>query len=544
MTTRKKSLVFILLVLALWLPHAPVAQGQSGSAVPNEYIWHFQTGTTRTQAHTAVNAAGGNVQRYLALPGTALVNLSDEAQVEALRNNPATAYLEPNLLRQTALSPDDPSRGQQWALTTIGAESAWDVTTGAGQVIAVLDEGVDLNHPDLAPHLLAGYDYVDGDSFPAPTRSGEIHGSHVTGIANAMTNNGVGIAGIAWNANTMPMRIIGPVGATSADIAEAIVDATDAGADVINLSLAGPGWIKIERDAVNYAAARGVVIVAAAGNENTSTPYYPASYDHVLSVANTTSSDTRSGSSNYGFFVDIAAPGSGIYSTIYDDGYGELSGTSMSAPYVAGTAALVRAAGLATTPTEIAEALLCSTLDLGDAGRDDYYGWGRLRADQAVRYVPGSTTCQPYVANDDFDNAQVITSSSYTSTLDASAATAWEDDPALPCGDVAHHTIWYRFEPPIEQDYTISTNGSTYDTIMGVYFGPRGGLYAVGCNDDSGEHETSALTLSGSPGDVFYIMIAATDHHELGTLAFSIQSWVPSGCNILPGTSTVICATE
>jgi subtilisin family serine protease len=244
----------------------------------------------------------------------------------------------------------------------------------------------------------------------------------------------VGIAGVAWDARTLPVRIISETGASSTRIALGILYATDHGATVINLSLGGPGWVKIERDAVNYAAAHGVLVVASAGNDNTSIPDYPASYDHVISVASTTSSNSRSSFSNFGQYIDVAAPGSAIYSTLYDNTYGALDGTSMASPQVAGVAALVRAAGHATTLDQINEALLCSSDDLGSSSWDQYFGWGLIQADAAVNYLPGTNACLPHVAHDQIETARVITmgGGSYQNVVNISDATSWNSDPN-PC---------------------------------------------------------------------------------------------------------------
>jgi subtilisin family serine protease len=513
--------------------------------VPNEYVLHYRPGTSAAAVKALVAASGGTIVGQIPELNAVAVRIPLRAAASALGAEPDILSLEPNPVRKLAVTPDDPGRSSQWGLNAIHVYNAWDMTLGTGQIVAILDTGSDLDHPDLAAHLQSGYDFVDDDAVPAPDPAftNQWHGTHVNGIANAVTNNGTGIAGVAWDARTLPVRIVDGEGASSFNIADGIVYATDHGARVINLSLGGPGWVKIERDAVNYAAAHGVIVVAAAGNDGDDIPFYPASYDHVISVASTTNTNGRSSFSNYGSYIDIAAPGSEIYSTLYDNAYGYAYGTSMAAPHLSGVAALVWSEGHATTAEDVTEALLCSALDLGAGGWDPFFGWGLVQADSAVNYIPGTKACLPSVAIDDFDSARPIGwNVNYSDTLDISHATSWVDDPA-PCAGETNRTVWYRFDAPLPGSLRLDTLGSTYDTVLSVYSGSRGALTMLACNDDA-SGTTSAVSVGVDVGQTVYVMVSSPDFEtDMGTLTLHalFDYTAPSNCQPVPGSSTVFC---
>jgi subtilisin family serine protease len=271
---------------------------------------------------------------------------------------------------QTAAT--DPRSAEQWALqgdAPMGIDSAWRQTTGADVTVAIIDSGIDLGHPDLAPNLwtnpgeipgngvdddsngyiddVHGYDFIDGDGTPQDANG---HGTHVAGIVGARGGNGIGGAGVAWRARLMAVRVLdGQARGTTAGVADGIHYAVDNGARIINLSLAGPTSTPDLENAVRYAQARGVLIVAAAGNDGldlTNSPTYPAAYgeDNVLGVAATTRDGGLSSVSDYGPGADVAAPGEQILSTALGGGYEWRTGTSMAAPAVAGALVLLAAA--------------------------------------------------------------------------------------------------------------------------------------------------------------------------------------------------------
>lgn len=336
--------------------------------------------------------------------------------LDALRLDPNVEAAEPNYLLKAAgvttdtVTPNDPYFFQQWGLTQIGAESAWAVEQGnTGFTIAILDTGVDLNHPDLVDRLwvnpgeipgngvdddnngfiddINGWNFVE-DSDQPQDDSG--HGTHVAGVAAASVDNATGIAGVDWHARIMPLRILNAGGAgTYADTADALHYAADKGAQVINMSFGAYADAQVLKDAVAYASQTSV-LVGAAGNEGQDRLFYPAAYPQVLAVGATGSGDIKASFSNYGAWVDIAAPGDTIWSAVYDDSYVGWSGTSMAAPFVSGAASLVWAHNPALTQGSVVRHLLNTAADV-DTPNSAYIGLmgqGRLDLDAALRTLP------------------------------------------------------------------------------------------------------------------------------------------------------------
>ncbi|GIV06977.1 MAG: hypothetical protein KatS3mg017_0179 [Fimbriimonadales bacterium] len=283
--------------------------------------------------------------------------LNPESVREFLQALPGVRYVERNYLAFVCNNPNDPLFTQQWGLTRIQAVQAWAIWQPQRTVfIAILDTGIDATHPDLIQKVrrhsngsIYGYNSMLNN---AHTHDGHGHGTHCAGIAAAHTHNGVGIAGVAaWNpslASThtvvqlMPVKVLNDQGFGSfADIARGITWAADNGAHILSLSLGGTTGTHQLHDAVNYAWSRGCLVVAAAGNNGTNAPFYPAFYENALAVAATDSNDTLTSFSQYGAWVDIAAPGQAILSTVPGGGYEAWSGTSMACPHVAGAAALI-----------------------------------------------------------------------------------------------------------------------------------------------------------------------------------------------------------
>lgn len=310
--------------------------------------------------------------------------------------------------------PSDAYYTNQWALERIGAPEAWSLSTGRNMVIAVIDTGVDLDHPDLSSKVLTDVDrdFVNDDDSADDDHG---HGTHVAGIAAAATDNETGVAGMGWDARILPLKVLRPTSdgsaiGTTEDIAAAIRYAADQGADVINLSLGGEadcGWLVDE--AVNHAHNKGAVLVAASGNNAGATEMFPANCDHVLGVAATDYDDAIAYYSNYGTHVSVAAPGGGsgndIYSTVTGGGYGYSMGTSMATPHVSGLAALLLAHFPTYSPAQVASAILDNAVDLGDTGWDQHFGCGRIDASQALAL--GAPNPQPRCLESVTASAQV-----------------------------------------------------------------------------------------------------------------------------------------
>jgi serine protease len=337
-------------------------------------------------------------------------------RLQELRKSPfakVTEFIEPNYIYRTVpegkatwlgellapqndeeptsslIGPNDQYYSKQWNLHKIGIEAAWTRSKGSGITVAVIDTGITKVRDLHETKFVKGYDFVN-DTEAAKDDNG--HGTHVAGTVAQATNNAYGVAGVAYEANLMPLKVLNADGAgTVADIAEAIKFAADNGADVINMSLGGGGASQLMEDAVKYAYNKGVTIIAAAGNEDTNGVSYPARYDHVIGVSAFGPDGERASYSNYGAGVDISAPGGSetgtiLQETINEDGEGVflgLQGTSMASPHVAGVAALVKALGIK-EPDEILQVLQQSARVIQDDGLN-YYGAGQLNAEAAVK---------------------------------------------------------------------------------------------------------------------------------------------------------------
>jgi subtilisin family serine protease len=244
---------------------------------------------------------------------------------------------------------------------------------------------VDLTHPDLAAKIVGGYDFVNDD---ASAQDDHGHGTHVAGIAAAVSNNGAGVAGVSWRARIMPVKVLNSAGnGTFANVAAGIIWAADHGADVINLSVGGVSSSIVLQNAINQAASQGVLIIAAAGNAGGNLIFYPAAYPNVIAVGSTDSLNNRAPFSNYGSEIDLVAPGVSIYSTSSGSSYGFRDGTSMSTGFVSGFAALLLGIPGNNSPSAVRALMESTALDLGSAGWDGFYGNGLIQMDTAIQMV-------------------------------------------------------------------------------------------------------------------------------------------------------------
>lgn len=354
-------------------------------------------------------------------------------QIKALNRDVDIAAVAPNFTRRKQFVPNDPLYQFQWHYPQISLPQTWDLTTGTNSIVAVVDTGVALGHPDLQGQLVNGYDFIsdplnagdgdgiDGDPNDAgdhsnPDGSSSFHGTHVSGTVVAATNNDTGVAGVAFGAKVMPLRVCGRYDCTDYDIEQAIRFAAqlsnDSGtvpaqrADVINISLGGPSSSTASQAVYDQVRAAGVVIVAAASNDASSIPSYPAAYPGVIGVSAVNIDKNLASYSSYGSWISVAAPGGstasdvngdgkpdGILSTVATDSGGVLAydyvvwqGTSMATPHVAGVIALMKSVAPNLTPADTANLLASGALteDIGDAGKDDKFGYGLINAYKSV----------------------------------------------------------------------------------------------------------------------------------------------------------------
>lgn len=365
------------------IPSLPIANAETVQEQPQEIIVKFKQDVTASEASSFHAQAKTTVTSTNQQLGYQVVKVNEGQNVQDVlqqyQSNPNVEYVEPNHEVHAFFTPNDPRYGEQYAPQIVGAEEAWDVTQGSSDVtIAIVDTGVDYTHPDLEGKVVKGKDFIDNDDDPMDEN---MHGTHCAGIAAALTNNGVGIAGMAPEVTILAERVLDANGSGTLDsVAQGITHAADEGAEVISLSLGSAQGATTLEDAVNYAASKGSVVVAAAGNESTSSPSYPAYYEEAIAVAATDSNDQIASFSNYGDWVDVAAPGVNILSTVPGGGYEMASGTSMATPLVAGQAALLASQGK--SASEIRQAIEETADEISGTG--EYWTHGRINAAESV----------------------------------------------------------------------------------------------------------------------------------------------------------------
>jgi thermitase len=386
------------------------ASGASGGLVRGVVLVRRRPGVSLATLTSVL----GEVPDLTPIPGLAVEKLrvgpgQEQATANRLRASALVEFAEPDYVRQTMVVPNDPLYSQQWALPKIDAPGAWQTTFGTSNVVvAVIDTGFDLTHPDRPIHLSPGPTYsslASLDGCPPEGVSGPRddfgHGTHVGGIIAAATNNGVGIAGLAPNVTVLVIKAADCVGnLADSDVASALAYAVSAHARVINMSFGGTAYGNALDQAVQGAWNSGAVLVAAAGNDGRSEQFYPADLPHVVAVAATDPSDALAPFSNYGPSITVAAPGVAILGTVpngapitgyADTYYALLSGTSMATPHVAGIAALVLSAACRATNSQVIGAIERGAVQPGSSTPNPYYGYGRVDAAGALRAISGVT---------------------------------------------------------------------------------------------------------------------------------------------------------
>ena len=385
---------------------------------------HFRPDATDADRARAVGSVGGTIDRVLdgiditrvALP---IADTDDATGLLALRlaRDPEVVSVEPDSVGAVDFTPNDPlyltdpvSGIGQWGIRKAHVDQAWDVTRGTSFVtVAVIDTGVDPNHPDLQGALLSGTTFLtspDPTCTPGSTVDDNGHGTHVAGLIAASGNNGQGIAGVAFGVKILPIKALDCMGAgLLSDVASSIIWAADHGARIINISLGSNAGQQTLQDAIRYALAHNVLVVAAAGNcgvvstrcSTVNEPSYPGAYPETLAVAATDLNDARASFSNEGSYVGIAAPGANIWSTVPTypttqskisgrTSYAAFSGTSQASPFVAGVAALLLSKDPTLTAAQLTDRLKSTADDLGVPGPDPDYGAGRVNALRAVTF--------------------------------------------------------------------------------------------------------------------------------------------------------------
>ena len=379
---------------------APTTQSApplSGNYVPDEVLVRFKNSATEEMIAECLRQINGEIisiidEISVMVVQIEAINVSDA--VASLTICPSVRYVEPNYLAQmTDTIPTDSNWNLQYGLINIRAPQGWDYSRGSSNmIIAIVDTGVDLGHPDLSTKIVAGRDFVNND-FTAQDDNG--HGTHVAGIAAAASNNGTGVAGVSWGARIMPVKVLNAGGGgTYGDVIAGITWATDNGAHVINLSVGGTAASLALQNAVDYAVNNGVIVVAAAGNDGANLLRYPAAYSNTIAVGATDSFNNLAGFSNFGPEMDLVAPGVSIYSTNLGGAYGYRSGTSMAAPFVSGLAAILR--GIPGSSAGTVRSIMESTaLDLGPTGWDSFYGNGLIQMDSAIQLALPNYTFTP-----------------------------------------------------------------------------------------------------------------------------------------------------
>jgi len=413
--------------------------------VPGELIVEFKPGVSNRVIDNINSKHGTSVMYTSPYAGFKRLHVpkgkSVPDMVEKYKRNPNVEYAEPDYIARASMVPNDYFYDVQWNFDNdgyggINMEEAWEISSGAGVIVAVLDTGVAYEDytedgivyaqaPDLAgTTFVSGYDFVNNDEHP---NDDEGHGTHVTGTIAQTTNNNIGVAGIAYNAYIMPVKVLDSSGSGYYSwIAEGIRYATDNGAEVISMSLGGPRPSRTLQNALSYAYSNGVTIVCSSGNDESDNKIsYPAAYDaYCIAVGATRYDEEVTYYSNGGSSLDLTAPGGQIYiEGTYEmldqngDGYWDgilqqthdgidytkfgyyfYMGTSMAAPHVSGVAALLISEGVANTPDEVREALESTAEDKGPTGWDSDYGWGIVDASAALQWT--ATPNNPPVAGE------------------------------------------------------------------------------------------------------------------------------------------------
>ncbi len=383
-------LITVLLILSIYGWSLPGLNPNSGQTI-NRLIIQFKPGTSAGHISCINSALGDKILESIPQLGVQVIEVKagqESNRTRAYRQYSEVSSVEIDITAEAVEIPYDTHFNEQWGITKVQCQQAWEITKGSRDVkIAIVDSGIDLEHPDLASKIIASANFSYSDT--ADDRRG--HGTHVAGIAAAITANGDGIAGMGYDTSLINVKVLNDNGSGYySQIARGITWAVDNGADIINLSLAGSTYSGVLQEAIDYAWNKGALIVVAAGNSNSEALSYPACYERCIAVAATDETDQLYYFSNYGDWIDVAAPGS-AYSTTLDGGYCFRMGTSMASPHVSGLAGLLFAIahddnGNGRLNDEVRDIIESTCDDVGIGG----IGHGRINAYRAVASVAQS----------------------------------------------------------------------------------------------------------------------------------------------------------
>ncbi len=399
-----------------------------GDHIPNQAVVKFEYQLNKDAIIAIVSSLQATVVEEFPELDVWVLSISPEQLpylLAALQAHPQVVYAEPNYLARASSQPDDPGLREQEYLENIQAQEAWNITTGSQDVmVAIIDTGIDAQHPELSGKIWINQGEMGADSQGNDKRSNHVdddqdgyiddwqgwnakdndgditdksgHGTHVAGIIAASTNNQSGIAGVSWGALIMPVKALDNAGNGSySQVAKAIVFAAKHGAQVINISLGGASPSELLRAAVDYASGHGSLLVAAAGDTGKNFASYPAAYEPVIAVGATNLKNQHARFSSVGEMIDLVAPGVKIYSTAAGGKYTRRSGTSTAAAQVSGVAALLASLEAFNSPASIRQALLSTAADLGSPGRDSVFGDGLVQAYAALNYYSRAVSPVP-----------------------------------------------------------------------------------------------------------------------------------------------------
>jgi len=498
------SFVLFALIGIIALPQSTLAEGpiilsdisnnSENNFVPGQIIVGLKNGPSSVESD--IKFKGGKILEANDKLNALLVkvpNKAEDAFLEAMKNNPNVTFVVKNhVVTKSSIIPNDPYWGDQWNMKIIKAHEAWSTKLGSTSVIvAVIDTGVDYNHSDLISRVVQGYDFAYDDDDPM---DGDGHGTHVAGTIGATTNNGIGVAGLA-QVNILPVKVLDDNGSGSDwSVSEGIIFA-ESRSDIINLSL---GCACTENDlpltklALASAYLKNVLIVAAAGNSGSSGPHYPSDDPNVISVSATTKDDKLASYSNYGNSIELSAPGGDtkggpywktyVLSTYKGDSYAYSVGTSMASPHVAGVAALVLSQYPNLSNIELRTHLQNTADDLGSAGLDTLYGYGRVNAQTAVTTIPVNDNTPP-------------------PTLES--ITISPDNPSITEGSTQQFTATGEYSDETNQvltDVTWTSSDSNIATIdaSGLATGISAGLAVTITANSGGFSDTASLYVTAA----------------------------------------------